>query len=70
MTDRLPAFNNAPLDISGAGDAVLVTSTLAAASGATIWEAGLLGNLAASIQVSRIGNQPVLFAELLDALEQ
>jgi bifunctional ADP-heptose synthase (sugar kinase/adenylyltransferase) len=70
ITDRLPALNKAPRDVSGAGDAALITSAMAIAAGATIWEAGIFGSVAASIQVSRVGNQPILMEELLEALQK
>ena len=64
ITDRLPAFNRLPIDISGAGDAMLVAGAMAVAAGASIWEAGVLGSIAASIQVSRLGNQPISIDEM------
>ncbi len=58
-TDSLKAMNSNPVDVAGAGDAFLSASSLALAAGATIWEASYLGSIAASIQVSRIGNVPL-----------
>lgn len=58
-TDSLPAFNKNPIDVSGAGDSLLISSGLSLASGSTIWEAALIGSLTASIQVSQIGNNPI-----------
>jgi rfaE bifunctional protein kinase chain/domain len=58
-TDSLKAMNLNPVDVAGAGDAFLSASSLALASGATIWESAYLGSIAASIQVSRIGNVPL-----------
>jgi len=59
VTDKFPALNQNPKDVAGAGDSLLMTSALSIAAGSTIWEAALLGSVAASIQVSRIGNLPL-----------
>lgn len=67
-TERLEALNQQPIDVSGAGDSVLITSTLALAAGANLWEAGLLGSLAAFIQVGRVGNIPINRDEILQVL--
>ncbi len=64
LTDRLPALNVLPQDPAGAGDALMVTSGLALASGATLWEAAYLGSIAAACQVSRLGNLPLTIDEL------
>jgi rfaE bifunctional protein kinase chain/domain len=63
-TDLLPALNPVPVDTSGAGDSLLVTSTLALACNATPYQAAYLGSLAAAIQVSREGNIPINVSEL------
>lgn len=67
-TDRLPALNSVPKDVSGAGDCLLVTATLALTVGASIWEAAALGAIAASVQVSKVGNVPLQRGELLEIL--
>ena len=67
-TERLEALNPKPVDVSGAGDSVLTTSALALSTGATLMESSLLGNIAAYIQVGRVGNIPVTKAELLSVL--
>lgn len=67
-TDRLPALNSAPKDVSGAGDCLLTAATLALAAGGTIWEAASLGALAASVQVGKVGNVPLRREELLELL--
>jgi rfaE bifunctional protein kinase chain/domain len=73
ITDQLPAFNENPRDVAGAGDSLLVASSLALASGANILEAACLGSVAAAIQVGRLGNIPILSSEfktkLLDLLD-
>lgn len=64
MTDQLPAMNSHPKDVAGAGDSLLITGAMALACGASIWEAGVLGSLAAAIQVGRVGNTPLQIGEL------
>jgi len=67
-TDRLPALNDSPKDVSGAGDCLLITATLALTVGASIWEAACLGAMAASVQVGKVGNLPLQRRELLEIL--
>jgi rfaE bifunctional protein kinase chain/domain len=68
VTDRVPALNLSPKDTAGAGDSLLISSVLALASGASIWEAGLLGSIVAAIQVGRVGNIPVESADVVREL--
>jgi rfaE bifunctional protein kinase chain/domain len=68
MTDRVTALNNNAKDVAGAGDSLLITSALTLASGGNIWEAALLGSLAAAIQVGRVGNTPIQISEILKEL--
>lgn len=58
-TDEISAINKNPIDTSGAGDSMLAGATLALASGATIYEAALIGSVLAGIQVGRLGNVPI-----------
>jgi rfaE bifunctional protein kinase chain/domain len=67
-TDRISALNNAPRDVAGAGDSMLIVSAMAMACGGSIWSAAALGALAAAVQVSRVGNTPLRHAELLQEL--
>ena len=69
VTDRLPAFCANPVDASGAGDCLMITTALALCSGSTIWQAAFMGSVAARVQVSRLGNRPISQTELLTALE-
>ena len=68
LTDRIGALNSAAKDVAGAGDSLLITSALALACDATIWEAACLGSLAAAIQVGRVGNTPLTNVELVREL--
>ena len=69
-TDELPTFNKSPLDVAGAGDAMLTASALSLVSKATIWQASFIGSLAAGCQVGRVGNVPLQYQELLNAFSQ
>ena len=61
---KMPSFAKTVLDVSGAGDTVVSMLTLAMASGATLWEAALLANYAAAVEVSKRGTATVTMAEL------
>lgn len=67
----IPVFNHSEVfDVTGAGDTVVGTLTLALTVGASLLEACILGNLAASIVVKRFGaattHQDELQASLAD----
>jgi rfaE bifunctional protein kinase chain/domain len=59
LTDRLPAFNKMPKDVSGAGDSYLTCTSMSLALGADIWKSAYLGSLASACQIGRIGNIPL-----------
>ena len=63
-TDEIAAFNPNPVDVAGAGDAMLAAATLVRLAGGSIWEAAYLGSVAAAVQVSRIGNLPLNLNDL------
>jgi bifunctional ADP-heptose synthase (sugar kinase/adenylyltransferase) len=67
-TDKIDALNENPKDVAGAGDSMLIVTSMALATGSVIWEAALLGSYAAAIQVSRIGNNPITKDDLLKEL--
>jgi bifunctional ADP-heptose synthase (sugar kinase/adenylyltransferase) len=56
------------VDVTGAGDAVVATATLALAVGAPALEAAALANVAGSVAVSRRGAVAVSLRDLLAAL--
>jgi len=68
-TEHIPALNGQPKDVAGAGDSLLAVSSLAMASETHPYVSGLLGSIAAAIQVSRVGNTPVTKPELLGQIE-
>lgn len=63
-TDRMEALNNAPVDVSGAGDSLLACATLSMTVSDNLYVAGILGSIASAIQVSRVGNIPLSIKEL------
>ena len=69
MTDRVSALNSSAKDVTGAGDSLLITGAMTLVLGANIWEAALLGSLAAAIQVGRVGNTPLQAHELLEEIK-
>lgn len=67
--EHISAFNRTDVfDVTGAGDTVVAALTLALFSGATIWEAAVLGNLAASIVVRVFGTATTTTKEMKEAL--
>lgn len=63
--DELPALNTNLSDPSGAGDAMLVATTMALICGANLWQSSFLGSIAAACQVGRVGNVPISNQELV-----
>ena len=55
-------------DVSGAGDTVIATLSLAIACGANLSDAATLANIAAGIKVSKMGTAPVYLEELKSQL--
>lgn len=67
---QLPVFNKSEVfDVTGAGDTVVATMTLALVTGASPLEAMALGNLAAGIVVKKLGTAVTSQKEMLDTLE-
>ena len=66
---HVAALAHEVFDVTGAGDTVSSTLTLALACGAPMNEAILLSNLAASIVVQKTGTATVSTEELRQALE-
>lgn len=59
VREHFPALTTTPLDLTGAGDALLATLASALAAGASLMEGSALGAVVASIAVGTVGNQPV-----------
>jgi bifunctional ADP-heptose synthase (sugar kinase/adenylyltransferase) len=68
-TELIPVYGSDEIaDVTGAGDTVIATFTLALAAGATFSEAARLANYAGGIVVMKHGTRPVLYSELLRAV--
>jgi D-glycero-beta-D-manno-heptose-7-phosphate kinase len=69
-TEHIPIYGSDEIaDVTGAGDTVIATFTLALAAGATFSEAARLANYAGGIVVMKYGTRPVLNSELLQAIQ-
>lgn len=64
----IPTMAREVYDVSGAGDTVIATLTLALASGVSLLEATVLANYAAGIEVGKLGVATVSSQELIDRL--
>lgn len=62
----VPALLKEIYDPSGAGDTVIAVMTLAVAAGASLREAAVIANCAASVEVSKFGTAVVTRQELLE----
>jgi rfaE bifunctional protein kinase chain/domain len=65
----IPAVAREVSDVTGAGDTVVATLTLALAAGATLAEAAILSNRAAGIVVSKFGAATATAEELLASFD-
>ncbi len=65
---RMPTKARKVADVSGAGDTVISTLTIALAAGADIYEASLLANYAAGIVCGEVGIVPVNRDKLFDTV--
>lgn len=69
LTDKIDGLNVNPKDSNGAGDSLFVTSSLSFCADNNIWFSSLLGSIAASIQISKLGNNPISIQDLLIAIK-
>jgi D-beta-D-heptose 7-phosphate kinase/D-beta-D-heptose 1-phosphate adenosyltransferase len=67
---RVPAISHEVYDVSGAGDTVISTATLAMAAGGTAREGAILANYAASVEVQRRGVRTVTREEIMEAMRR
>ncbi|MBI1765086.1 MAG: bifunctional hydroxymethylpyrimidine kinase/phosphomethylpyrimidine kinase, partial [Acidobacteria bacterium] len=65
---HIPTVAREVYDVTGAGDTVIATLTLALAAGATLLEAAVLAKHAAGIVVGKVGTATLTRAELLTSL--
>jgi rfaE bifunctional protein kinase chain/domain len=70
-TIHIPIYGSDEIaDVTGAGDAVIATFTLALACGATYHEAAQLANYSGGIVVMKYGTRPVTHQELAETVER
>ena len=69
LTDQIPALNMSPKDVAGAGDSLLIASSMAIALGASVIEGAYIGSLAAALQVGRVGNIPLNIKDIKKELK-
>ncbi len=67
-SEQFPSFADHAVDRLGCGDALLAGATLSLAAGGTLMQAAYLGNAAAAIEISMLGNHPVNATRLRDWL--
>ena len=67
---HLPTIAKEVYDVTGAGDTVIATASLALLSGASIREAAMLANAAAGVVVGKIGTASLTAAELVNAFKK
>jgi rfaE bifunctional protein kinase chain/domain len=65
-----PALARTVYDVTGAGDTVIATLSLALAAGAALWTAAQLANVAAGLAVEQIGTTAVTNLALCQALTE
>lgn len=65
---HVPTVAKEVFDVSGAGDTVIATYTLALLAGASDEEAAVIANHAAGIVVGKVGTVPIAFADLRASL--
>jgi D-glycero-beta-D-manno-heptose-7-phosphate kinase len=68
-TLHIPIFGSSEIvDVTGAGDTVIATFTLALASGASYEQAARLSNYAGGVVVMKHGTKPITYNELFEAI--
>lgn len=65
---HVPAFAREVFDVTGAGDTVIGTLASCLAAGASMREAAVLANVAASVVVGEVGTSPITAEKLLRAV--
>ncbi len=58
-SEQLPSLAYHPVDRLGCGDALLAGATLSLAAGGSLMQSAYIGNAAAAIEISMLGNHPV-----------
>ncbi len=63
---HFPALCTNPIDVAGAGDAMLAVVATMIASGCSLMEAVSIATVASCIAVKRVGNLPISYSEILN----
>lgn len=66
---RVPTTAREVYDVVGAGDTVTAYLATMLAAGASVWEAAVIANFAAGVEVGKLGAATVSMAELLEAYD-
>jgi bifunctional ADP-heptose synthase (sugar kinase/adenylyltransferase) len=70
-TRHIPIFGSDEIaDVTGAGDTVIATMTLALSAGASFYEAARLANYAGGLVVMKRGTATITPGELADAIRR
>ena len=67
---HIPTVAQEIFDVSGAGDTVIATFTMAVAAGASPMEAAIISNHAAGVVVGKLGTATLTQAELIASFER
>jgi rfaE bifunctional protein kinase chain/domain len=70
QSQHFPALVASPVDVAGAGDALLASVSAVLCCGADLMEAVAIGTCVSAIAVSQIGNRPIKTTELIAYLDQ
>ncbi|MDA2929375.1 D-glycero-beta-D-manno-heptose-7-phosphate kinase [Acidobacteria bacterium AH-259-O06] len=65
---HIPTVAREVFDVTGAGDTVIASLTLAVAAGASVWEAATVANHAAGVVVGKLGTAAVTVDEILSSI--
>jgi len=68
-SEVFPALDPNPVDVTGAGDALLAAVTLGCSAGWPLMKAAAMGTAVAALAVGRLGNTPISAAEVAAFLE-
>lgn len=63
-SESFPALDPNPVDVTGAGDALLSAVAVAMSSGWSLMQAAALGSCVAALAVARLGNIPITAADI------
>jgi rfaE bifunctional protein kinase chain/domain len=70
QSQHFPALVASPVDVAGAGDALLASVSAGLCCGADLMESVAIGTCVSAIAVSRVGNIPIKSADLINYLDK